>query len=119
MKEVLYFALFNFLAIYATWLYYLAIMNLKQSKDELNGYVKLFGYPLGLIGVIFDVYIQLIPASILFLDLPKDLLLTGRMRRYKNCNDDWRNKVALWFCMHFLDPFDPSGMHCGGKCEEK
>ena len=88
-------------------------MNLKANKNELTKTVKVIGYPLLFIGLIFDIAFNLIVGSIVFIEPPKEWLFTNRcIRHIKRSN--FRGKVARWFCRNFLNPFDPSGTHCGG-----
>lgn len=119
MNFVLYFMLFNIAAVIILWIKYLAVMNLSAKKKEMNGWVKLFAYPVAIVAVILDAYINIIPATLVFFDIPREWMLTHRLERYKNCASGWRKTTAIWFCLHFLDPFDPSGQHCDDKCEIK
>jgi len=96
-----------------TWIFYLAIMNLKKEKKNLRLGAKILGYPMLILGFFLDVMFNIIVGSIMFLEFPriKELLFTARVSRH-NDSPTWRGNVARWFCTHLLDQFDPSGKHC-------
>ncbi len=114
--KILYLILFVYGAIGFTWFWYLAAMHLKHNKDKLNWVVKFFGYPWFLVALIIDVLFNIIVATILFLELPrpqdKEWLFTARVSRHIK-GTGWRQKEAIFWCKYLLDPFDPSGNHCG------
>lgn len=104
------------LALYALWVFYLAVMHLKRARDHgmLSRPALYLGYPVLLVGYALDVFVQLVPATVIFLDLPRELTLTGRLKRYLNTepSGSWRESAAVWMCAHLLDQFDPDGRHC-------
>lgn len=93
-----------------TWLFYLAAMNLIKLKDELTGMAKFNGYILIIIGVTLDFLLNAIVGSLLFLEPPREWLLTDRLQRHKKKPDHWRFKIANYICGNLLNPFDPD--HC-------
>lgn len=97
-----------------TWLFYLAIQALAPRKREMHPVARYHGYALLAVGLVLDVLVNVLVASVLFLKLPRDALLTGRLTRYKNDATErpWRRKLAGWLCEHLLDTFDPDGCHC-------
>lgn len=97
-----------------TWGMYLSVMNLMRIKDTMSFETKLFAYPLAAIGLICDFLYNVIVGTMLFLELPKEWLLTKRLQRYLN-SDSWRGNISRWLCTHLLDPFDPKGNHCGKR----
>lgn len=93
-----------------TWIYYVAIIHLKEVRDTLNMPSKFMAY-LGLaVGFPLDVFLNLI-FSILVLDLPREVTLTRHLSRLKKTNG-WRGKVAMWICGELLDPYAQGGKHC-------
>jgi hypothetical protein len=104
----------GYLLALVTWLFYLAAMNLLRHKDAMHPVAKLHAYALVAVGVVLDALLNAIVATVLFLDPPRDALLTGRLRRYINDPKErpWRRRVAKWVCVHLLDQFDPTGDHC-------
>jgi len=98
------------LSILILWILYLATMNLKRANDrqELTGIVRFLAYVIKYTGLAFDAYCNLVWMTILFLEIPREWLVTDRVSRKKKEG----NRVAIWMCEQLLDPFDPSGCHC-------
>jgi len=95
------------------WTLYLAVMNLKRNEATLTPVAKAFGYPIYYLGLVTDFLYNVIVGTIVFAELPKEWLLTGRLQRHiRGDRWLWRWGVANWFCRNFLDAFDPSGKHC-------
>jgi hypothetical protein len=95
-------------AILFTWILYLAIMNLQRCRDNgtLPDFSRKIGTPLLYVGLFNVIWI-----TVLFVDLPPDWLITGRLKKYVHGPDGWRKNLAHWFAANMLDPFDPSGKH--------
>ena len=94
-----------------TWAAYLAVMNLERH-EEMPKPARAVGYVVKVVGVLLDVALNL-TATVFFLDLPREWLLTDRLERYvADPGMEKRGQVALWICHNFLDPFDPDGSHC-------
>ena len=92
---------------------YLAIMNLKRNKDKMSIVAKCLAYPWLWIGLIMDMCYNFTVGTILFLEPPREILMTTRLNRHLAVGVDWRRHIAKWFCANLLDPFDPAGRHCG------
>lgn len=122
--KALYWAAGIFIFMSYTWTMYLAVMALKRVKDEtpekITTAVKIFGYPLLFVGLIFDVVFNVVLGTILFLELPEldRLLFTSRLDKHATQGSGYKKKLAQWFCHEFLNSFDPSGCHCG-ECEDE
>lgn len=101
-----------FAATYALWILYLAVMNLKRVRDagQLSRLALAFGLPVLKVGLLLDVLVNIFVMTILLLELPRELLVTSRLKRHNNTGTGWRRSFAAW-CEQFLDPFDPSGDH--------
>ena len=130
IDSIAFIPLVLFVIAYFTWGMYLAVMNLIQAKDtihELTWQAKVFAYPLAIAGIIMDFLTNLFVGSIMFVDVPREWLLTERLQRYLEDMDEyydglaknqptsldkWRWTAALWVCTHLLDPFDARGYHC-------
>ena len=107
-------ALWPLLALYALWIFYLAVMNLKRAQDAgtLPRTALVFGYPVLLAGLLIDLFVNVFVASIIFLDPPRELTMTARLKRYASEQPKtWRASVSVWFAANLLDVFDPSGKH--------
>jgi len=105
-------------AIWITWGGFLMMMPLKRNLQEgrLNNWNKIFGYPWAFCFIVLDFLFNMTVGTVMFLDIPRDLLFTKRLDRYINSNKyTWRMRLAYYFCTRFLDPFDPDGYHCKKK----
>lgn len=104
---------FTLLSPWVLYLFYAAVMNLKRARDEgkMTPAMKVFGLPMLYVGLLLDVFVNLIPVSLLLLELPKEWLVTSRFSRHIK-KTGWRSRVAKWFCTNLLDSLDPSGCHC-------
>lgn len=98
--------------IVATWVLYLAVMNLAANRRELTPVPKAIAYGIVLpIGYLCDAVLNLHFCVIVWRP-PRDWLLTGTLKRTLNNEQGWRESTAAWICGHLLDPFDPKGTHC-------
>jgi len=114
MNFVFWFIVSYVAFTFITWGMYLSVMNLIEQKERLSFESKCFAYPLAAVGVILDFLYNVVYGSIMFLELPREWLLTKRLNRHIG-EDTWRGKLANWFCVHLLDPFDSKGYHCSRK----
>ena len=100
--------------IWLFWLAYILIMGFYRAKlnNRLSTIALILGSPMIILGIIMDVAANLIIAPFVFLDIPREWLVTTRLQRYVNSDHGWRNKFANFICNNLLDVFDPSGNHC-------
>jgi hypothetical protein len=101
-------------ALYEIWNHYVAVMHLKHARDEkkLTKEQMPLAYMSMLIGYLIDAFVNIVICTILFLELPKEVLVTQRVIRHKFKGKGWRQKLATWICDKLLDTLDPSGCHC-------
>lgn len=99
--------------VYALWVFYLAVMNLKRAKDagRLSRAALFFGTPVLIVGYALDFIANIGPFTIFMLDIPRETTVTARLTRYARGQDGWRKSFALWFADDLLDDFDPSLQH--------
>lgn len=112
---------YSFLTVYFSlsflWFYYVgsaSLLDIRQRHD-VKWYVKIFAIPPLLLGAILDIILNILLASIIFVDLPREWLFTDRLIRYRNDPSytlTWRDDFASFICEHYLNPFDDSGDHC-------
>lgn len=99
------------------WYLYAVVMALKQGVDRwpttLPLPVRVLGYPALFVGLAIDLYVTLIICTLLFLQLPREWTVSGRLWRISNQPPSWRQRTALWLRVNLLDPLDPSGVHKG------
>ena len=105
--------------IYATWLFFLAIMVLLSARNngKLTKGSEIMATPILIVGWLLDFSLNMV-SSLPFLDLPQEWLLTIRCDRYLSIANPsglnrYRQRVARALCQNLLDPFQ-SGGHCRG-----
>lgn len=97
------------------WVLYLAVMRLQQVRDA--GRFPAEAAPIAKCilgcGLFVDFAYNMTWATVLFLDVPCEMLVTRRLERYRYGHDiaAWRRRLTEWFSRVMLDPFDPSGLH--------
>ena len=92
---------------------YIQVMHLKKIRGELKGRKKIMAYLFFAYGYIKDIYFNLVTATRIFNDWPRELIFTARLKRYREGNDLlWREAIAEFLCDSVLDQGDPSGDHC-------
>ena len=102
--------IYFYLIFMGTWVFYLALMNLKRHKDNLSDVALFMGRQVLFVGFMFDFTLNML-MTIPFMQAPRELVLTSRLKR--NMSDTgYRGKLARWICTELLDRFDPSGKHC-------
>lgn len=102
------------LYLYLFWMFYVLIMGLYRAylSKRLVGLNKYLAAPCLLIGLILDVVANIFFATFIFMELPKEWLVTSRLMRYQTYDHGYRKKLAQYICDNVLDPFDPTGNHC-------
>lgn len=100
--------------LYAFWLAYVLVMGLYRAHlaKRLTGLSRIMALPVVLLGIVMDVVANWVIAPVIFLDPPREALVTSRLVRYKATDAGWRGALADLICSHLLDVFDPSGDHC-------
>lgn len=113
MMITLLYVLLTFIAsCYLLYVFYAAVMNIQRvyEADLLNTMVgKALAYPTLIIGYTLDVFVNFVVCTVVFVELPKELTVTRRLRRHKN-EKDYRGWIARTL-EPILDPLDPSGTH--------
>lgn len=107
-------ALFVFLYLWAFYALYVFTMSVYRAKllGRLCGLSLVFLYPIVIIAAITDVLCNYTLACVIFLEPPKELLVTTRLQRHHASGNGWRQSLAAYVCDNLLDPFDPTGDHC-------
>jgi len=104
------------IALYAAlqifYILYLAAINCVAHQDSVKGSAWLLVGPTVLVMVVVDLLMNITLATLLFVDWPRELLVTSRLKRYKAGQDGLRKSVATWVCESFLNPFAPDKKHC-------
>lgn len=99
--------------LYLVWFFYLAVMSLARARQAgtLSNGARIMGLPILYLGLALDCLGNLTFAMLIFLDLPREPLVSSRLQRYVDGPPGWRRNLALVFARHLLDPFDPRGFH--------
>ena len=110
---IIYAAALAFGLVYALWVFYLAVMNLKRVKDagKLGKVALALGMPVLLVGLVLDLLANVLVFTVLLLELPQETTVTARLKRHKRESTGWRLRVTNWFASELLDHFDPTGTH--------
>ncbi len=105
---------FILLTLWALWILYVAMMNIKGAalKDSLPWQAKIIVLPTMLVFDIVEFIANAIVCTIIFIDLPKEVTVSDRLRRYVAQPEKygWRLCIVR-FIKPMLDPFDPEGPH--------
>ena len=96
---------------YVFYLLFVLTMAAKAAWPTLSIVPKALLAPPAVVALLMDVVFNIIPATVIFLDLPRELLFTYRLDRYEAEGSGWRYRVALWICRYLLNPFQQGG-HC-------
>lgn len=102
-----------FTLVIATFVFFVAIMKMREVKDaifQLHGSVRWVCYLILLIGLLLDILLNWLVLTVAFAELPREFLSTTRVVRHKYHSTHWRQDQAKWWCKHWLTPFDKS--HC-------
>lgn len=107
------YAAYSLLAFWALWVLFLATMNLGQAKAEgkLKGFALWAGYTVLAVGLLVDLVVQITVATVLWLELPREWTVSGRVERLCREGHGYRLTMAMWFRRVLLAPFDRSGGH--------
>lgn len=107
------YAAYSLLAFWALWVLFLATMNLGQAKAEgkLKGFALWAGYTVLSVGLLVDFVVQVTVATVIWLELPRELTVSGRVERLCREGYGYRLALAMWFRHVLLAPFDRSGGH--------
>ena len=103
-------------ALWGCWALYVLVMGLYRA--HLKGRIPrwsvtwFLALPIVAIAYVANAILNITLASVIFLDPPRELQVTGRLNRYIDGEDGWRKRAADWICSHLLDPFAPDGDHC-------
>lgn len=86
---------------------YVAVMHAKavHERGELTIYWRVMLLPLAVVGLLLDVAFNLTFGTLMFRELPRELLFTARCQRHVR-GVGRRRPLALWWARQ-LNQFDP------------
>lgn len=103
-------------SIVVFWWLYVFTMGLYRAflLGRLKGLPLVLCAPVVFVAFVIDFLMQMTVFTLAFAELPRDWLVTHRLRRYMRDlpASHWRRRFADYLCHHLLDPFDPTGAHC-------
>lgn len=101
------------LCAWLLWVFFLAVMCLQSARDrqQLTVWNTSIGYTVLIVGWVLDFVVQVTLAALLFLEWPRELTVSGRVKRLIADDAGWRGNVAAWVRDHLLRPFDATGRH--------
>lgn len=108
-------ALWLLLWLWLFWGLYVLVMGIYRAHldKRLTPVTYFLSAPFVAIGYLMDSVSNLTIATVAFLELPRELLVTTRLQRHIFTDGaSWRGRLAGWVCDNLLDVFDPSGNHC-------
>ena len=99
-----------FLSVPVLWVLYLAVMNLQRARDAgtISHAVYRTALTLQYIGLFLDFVCNAVPFAILFVELPREWLVTSRIQRHASDSTGWRKSLAVWVAVNWLNPFSQS-----------
>lgn len=102
-----------FLALVVLWLLYLAVMALQRARDAgaLSHFATTAGMALMYFGLAWDVLCNLLVVTVIFVEVPRELTVSARLRRLVKGKEGWRKQLAIWYAVTLLNPFSPGGPH--------
>jgi hypothetical protein len=101
----------------STWGLYLALTHIKRvGVENLRPCSKINAYVLLAAGYSLDFTFNVV-LSVPFIDPPRELLATARLKRYKRSTSNsllarFRRRLATKFCDCLLNQFEVDGNHC-------
>lgn len=98
------------------WVFYVAVMRLKMVRDagQLTGWTMVLGYIVLAVGLVLDLVVNLITASVIFRERPREWTVSARLTRLSAAVDDpKRQALAVRIRTMLLDNIDPAGIHTG------
>ena len=104
---------FGLLFLWALWGVYVLVMGLYRAhlSKRLGKVALVLSLPFVVLGFAMDFVANVFLASVIFLEPPREWLVTDRLQRHMTAAA-WRGRLARWICSQLLDVFDPTGAHC-------
>lgn len=113
---MIFWSFISVLMFIQLFIVFAAVMKFREAKEEGT----LYGWPLWVcyvilgLGWILDFFVNIV-ATLVFLELPHELTVSGRVKRLVKTSPRWWNRwarfVAVFFEQRFLAPLDKSGGH--------
>ena len=104
-------------ALWVFWNLFIYMMGVYRAflSGRLKGLSLAMAAPVLAVAFVVDFLMQMTVFNVIFWEVPRELLVTNRLRRMMSGPNGWRRRLAEYLCMHLLDPFDPTGAHCDSE----
>lgn len=108
------YALYVLAFLWAFWAMYVLVMGIYRAHlaKRLTPVTLALSLPFVALGYVMDVLANVTVASVVFIEAPREALVTDRLKRHMQASNGWRFVLARYICDNLLDVFDPSGDHC-------
>ena len=108
------YALYVLAFLWAFWAMYVLVMGIYRAHlaKRLTPVTLALSLPFVALGYVMDVLANVTIASVVFIETPREMLVTDRLKRHIEQDNGWRQSLASYICDNLLDVFDPSGNHC-------
>ena len=102
--------------LWAFFYLYVLVMGFYRAHlaRKMTGLTYLLALPALCVGYVVDALANLIFATLVFSEWPREMLVTTRLTRHMTGPPGWRRNLAQDICAALLDIFDPTGQHCIG-----
>ena len=112
--ECLIYSTYTLAYLWVFWGFYVLVMGLYRVHlmKKLKGFSAVLAAPFIVVGWCMDLLANVLIAPVVFLELPKELMVTSRLKRYRTYSSGYRYNISSYICENLLDVFDPSGDHC-------
>lgn len=93
---------------YAVMILFIAAMHAKvvSRGPGLTLFWKVHTYPMAALGILLDAVFNLTFGTVMFAEIPRELLFSTRVERHFRKGGDWRHLLALWWARQ-LNQMDP------------
>jgi hypothetical protein len=108
------YALYVLAFLWAFWAMYVLVMGIYRAHlaKRLTPVTLALSLPFVALGYVMDVLANVTVASAVFVEPPREALVTDRLKRHMQTGNGWRFALARYICDNLLDVFDPTGDHC-------
>ena len=119
---ILWWAWSSIKLVFGTWIYFLAIMRLREMRDagkmdySVSPPLFILGRVALVIGLVMDMLVNWIVCTPILIEFPKEFLTTARLSRWYHSTDtSWYTKNVRMRFVRFgqtmLDAADTTGQH--------
>lgn len=91
---------------------YVFSINIWESRKEISNFTLGAVAPVLLLMIMTDFVMQMTLFSLFFMDIPRNLLVTARLKRYRAQPSGWRKRFADALCTRGLNTMAPTKFHC-------